>query len=178
MILQYFTYPCKGSDFLMKKNLVVLAIIAIVVGSMGFGVMIGVTYDYDTIGGGTISLGTEIGNNAFMYGGISFPFGLTAGGGMKLGNIYATDLGTTTENKKIGKLDIGYGAVASAGVEFSYSSIFGAFAGPALFVNFESQLPGLKGKIMEYTALGPSFKFGEYYFPISFDFTSGLFYYF
>ena len=159
----------------MKKNLVVLAIIAIVVGSMGFGVMIGVTYD--TIGWRTISLGTEIGNNAFMYGGISIPFGLTVGGGMKLGNIYATDLGTTAENKKIGKLDIGYGAVASGNVDFSGISTFGAFVGPALFVNFESQLPGLKGKIMSYTALGAAFKFG-YYSPISFGETSGFFYYF
>lgn len=148
----------------------------VTVGSMGFGIMIGVTYN--TIVWGAISIGTELGNNMFVYGGIPFPLGFTAGGGMKLGSIYTTDLGTTTENKRMGKLDIGYGAVASGSVEFWGYSTFGAFVGPALFVNFESQLPGLKGKVMSYTAPGVAFRFGAYQLPISFDWTSGFFYYF
>jgi len=161
----------------VKKSLIALAVVTIVVGSVGFGIMIGVTYDI--IGWGAISLGTELGNNTFAYAGISFPLGLTVGGGMKLGNIYTTDLGTTAENKKIGKLDIGYGAVASGSVEFwgSYSA-FGAFIGPALFINFESQLPGLMGKVMSYAALGAALTFGEETFPLSFDWASGFFYYF
>ncbi len=162
----------------MKKSLVALAIVTVLVGGMGFGLMIGVTYGI--FGGSAISIGKELRPNTFAYVGVSiFPIGVEVGGGTKLGNIYATDLGTTTENKKIGKFEINYGAVASGSAEFfgEYSA-FGAFVGPALFMGFESQLPGLKGKIISYIAPGVAFKFGTYNHSIEPDWTSGFFYYF
>ncbi len=157
----------------MKKILLMSGIFMILMGAVGFGVMVG-TVDNPAIGW-AIAIGTELNSNTFVYGGISFPLGITAGGGMKMGNIYATDLGTTTDNKKIGKLSIDYGAVASGGVALGYGTYFGVFAGPALFVNWSSDF--IEGKVMSYTGVGLSFS-TWYRSSMSLDLSSGFFYYF
>ncbi len=157
----------------MKKSLLTLGILTVLMGALGFGVMIG-TVDNPAVGWG-IAIGTELNSSTFVYGGISFPLGITAGGGMKMGNIYATDLGTTTDNKKIGKLIISYGAVASGGVVLGYGTYFGVFAGPALFMNWSSDF--IEGKIMSYAGVGLSFS-TRYQSSMKLDFASGFFYYF
>ncbi len=153
----------------MKKNLVVLVAILILLGAAGFGIMVGFTYN--TTGYGAISIGTYTNDTTFIYAGLSFPLGMAAGGGMKIGDIYATDLGTTTSGKKIGKLSISWGALGEVGADFTIYKTFGVFAGPALFFNWDSDF--IEGKVMWYTSVGLAFSSlsGLYL-----DTTSGIFY--
>ena len=154
----------------MKKVVIAVGIITILIGAMGFGVMVGVTYN--TTGYGDISVGSYLSDTTFVYAGLSFPFGIVGGGGTRLGNIFSTDLGKSSEGKNIGKLSISWGALGSVGVDFfSYHTYFGAFAGPAIFLDWNSDF--IKGKLMEYTALGLAI---SNYDGMKFDTSFGMFY--
>jgi hypothetical protein len=152
----------------VKKSVIAVGIITILIGAMGFGVMVGFTYN--TTGYGAISVGTYLSDTTFVYAGLSFPLGIVGGGGMKLGNIFSTDLGKSSEGKNIGKLSISWGALGSVGVSFAYYTAFGAFVGPALFFDWNSDF--IEGKLMWYTALGLAVS----NYGMALDTSSGIFY--
>ncbi len=138
----------------MRKNLTMVGVLTLlfVVATFG-GVMVG--YTYNAVGYGAISIGTELSTDTFVYAGISFPLGLVAGGGMKMGTIFTTNLGKTAEGKNIGDLRISWGAVANAGVNFGYYTSFGVFGGPGIFFDWNSDF--IEGNILWYTAVGLEF---------------------
>ncbi|BBJ28647.1 hypothetical protein [Athalassotoga saccharophila] len=128
----------------MKSFILVLAVISIICIS-SFALMVGFT-------GGAISVGTELSPSTFIYAGISYPLGIMAGGGMKIGDLYNLDFGKSSTGQEIGSIKIGYGAVADVEV-YSFLGVYGSvFAGPALILN--AYFPTVNVKTLSYTAIG------------------------
>jgi len=154
----------------MRIFLAVLLMV-LVAGIMSFALMIGFTDDGYYYG---IAIGTELTSSTFAYAGFSFPLELTAGGGMKLGDLYNFDFGKATNGQEIGTLNIGYGAIADAVLDLhAFRPAF--FVGPGLF--FKTDLLMISAKMFSYTALGARFVLNSVH-PIEFSWTTGWFYVF
>ncbi len=152
----------------MKKIIVMASVITILTAAMGFSFMVGFT------GAGeysSISLGAYLNDTTFVYAGLEFPMGITGGGGMTLGRIYAIDL-KTEKGERVGNFSISWGGVASAGADFWVIPSFGMYGGPALFFNWNN-INFIKGKIMGYYSFGLSFSTNSAFSP---SWASGVFY--
>ncbi len=129
----------------MRSFILVLAVIS-VIGISSFSLMVGFTDN-------AISVGTELSPSTFVYAGISYPLGLMAGGGIKVGDLYNLDFGKSANGQEIGTIKIGYGAVADVEVYTFFIGGYGSvFAGPALI--FNADFPSINVKTLSYTAVG------------------------
>ncbi len=146
----------------MKRTLVVLAIVILAIGAMGFGrFMIGGVEDNTTYT--SIAIGTDLGPNMFVYGGLGFwwaGLSVTGGTGLILGDLYSQDFGTLPDGKEIGAMKINYGALGAANMGLgAYSSYISAFVGPAAFFDFN--MPLYSSNFFMFLSIGLSIGFGS-----------------